>query len=102
MLNKPPEYWFTMLGMALYVATRDAERQPIWTRTGKTLISAALALGLSGDFAPLLRDSEALAAVAIMAFGMIVLDLATALIKDRTFIKELIRQRLGGGGNGQS
>jgi hypothetical protein len=32
---------------------------------------------------------------------MIVLDVATALIQDRSFIKDLIRQRLGGPPDGQ-
>jgi len=102
LLNKPPEYWFVLLGMILYVATRDAERQPILKRTGKTLASAALALGLSQDLAARFGATETIATVAIMAFGMIVLDVATALIADRAFIKDLIRQRLGGPGDGQS
>jgi uncharacterized membrane protein YoaK (UPF0700 family) len=102
MLNKPIEYWFVLIGMILYVATRDAERQPILKRTGKTLASAALAVGLSPDIAAWVNASETIATVGIMAFGMIVLDVGTAIVSDRNFIKELVRNRLGGPGDGKS
>lgn len=100
MISKPPEYWFVLAGMVIYVATRDAERQPILIRSGKTLASALLAVGLSADLAAVLGTSDAIATVIIMAVGLIVLDVGVALVKDRAFIKELIRARLGGG-NGQ-
>jgi hypothetical protein len=32
-----------------------------------------------------------------MAFGMLALDVTTALIGDRQFVKELIAKRFGGG-----
>jgi hypothetical protein len=103
LLNKPIEYWFVLLGMILYVATRDAERQPILKRTGKTLASAALALGLSPDLATRFGTTETIVTVAVMAIGLIVLDVAVALVNDRAFIKDLIRTRLGGGSeNGPS
>lgn len=102
MLNKPPEYWFVLLGMVLYVATRDAEKQPVAKRTLKTLASAALAVGLSADASRWFGVSENIATVGIMAFGMIVLDVGTALISDRAFIKDLIRQKVGGPSDGQS
>lgn len=101
MLNKPLEYWLVVLGMTLYVATRDAEKQPIWKRTGKTLASAALGVGLSPDAGAWFGVSDSIAAVGIMAFGMIVLDVGTALIQDRTFIKEMIAKRLGGPTDGK-
>lgn len=101
MLTKPPEYWFVLLGMVIYVATRDAERQPVAKRTAKTMASAALAVGLSGDVSRWLGIAESLATVGIMAFGMILLDVGTAIVSDRQFIKDLIRQKVGGPTNGQ-
>lgn len=101
MLNKPLEYWAVLVGMTLYAATRDAEREALWRRTLKVGASALLAIGLSPELAPYVRGSETLATVAIMAFGMLILDVVVALLNDRTFIKELIRNRLGGPGNGQ-
>lgn len=95
-MNKPLEYWAVLLGMVLYAATRDAEKQPLVKRIVKTLASALLTLGLTPSFAPFVQQSEMVAAVIIMAFGMIILDVATAIVSDREFIKELVRNRIGG------
>lgn len=100
MLNKPLEYWAVLIGMVLYVAARHAEGEAFWRRLVKTAASALLAVGMSHEVAPYLRGSEALATVAIMAFGLLVLDIGTALVQDRAFIKDLIRKRLGGPDNG--
>lgn len=100
MLNKPLEYWAVLVGMVLYAAARDAEREPLVKRVVKTIASAFLAVGLSPSLAPYLRNSEAWATVAIMAVGLIVLDVGTAIVSDRQFIKDLIKARFGGeGGN---
>jgi uncharacterized membrane protein YoaK (UPF0700 family) len=100
-MNKPIEFWAVLLGMVIYVASRDAEREPVAKRVAKTLASALLTIGLSPTIAPWVRGSELLAAVAVMAFSMIVLDVATALLGDRDFIKSIIAKRLGGGEDGK-
>jgi hypothetical protein len=97
MFNKPYEYWAVLLGMVLYAATRDADREPLLKRLVKVAASGLLAFGLTPSIAPLLQGSETAAAVAVMAFGIIILDVGTALISDRKFIKELIQARLGVG-----
>ncbi len=97
MLQKPFEYWAVLAGMVLYAATRDAERESLWRRTVKVVASAFLTVGLTPNVAPYLQGSETMAAVCVMAFGLLALDVATALIGDRAFIKSLIRSRLGGG-----
>jgi len=97
MLQKPLEYWAVLIGMVLYAASRDAEREALIKRVVKTLASAFLAVGLTPSLAPYLRGSETAATVAVMAFGLLALDVATAIIGDRAFIKDLIRARLGGG-----
>lgn len=99
MLNKPLEYWAVLIGMVLYAASRDAEKEALWRRVVKTIASAFLAVGLSPALAPYLRGSETVATVAVMAFGMMALDVATALIGDRKFVQDLIKSRLGGGPN---
>lgn len=95
MMQKPLEYWAVLVGMVLWAAARDAEREAIWRRLVKTSASGFLAFGLTPTVAPYLRGSETAAAVAIMAFGLAALDLMTALLADRAFIKDLIRARLG-------
>lgn len=98
MLNKPLEYWAVLIGMVLYAASRDAEKEPLIKRVVKVAASAFLAVGLSPSLAPYLRGSETAAAVAIMAFGLLILDVGTAIIGDRKFIQDLIKSRVGGGG----
>ena len=86
-----------LLGMVLYVATRDAEKEPIIKRLAKTGASAFLAVGLSPEVAPQwFLGSENLATVVIMTVGLLALDIATALFRDREFIKDMIRRRMGG------
>ena len=100
MFNKPLEYWAVLIGMVLYAATRDSEKDPLIKRTVKVAASAFLAVGLTPTLAPFLRGSETAAAVAVMAFGLLALDIGTALISDRQFIQDLIKSKLGGGSNG--
>lgn len=97
MFGKPLEYWAVLVGMVFYVMSRDAEREPLVRRAVKTTASAFLAYGLSPTLAPTTRGSEVLAALAIMAFVLVLLDTLTALVSDREFVKEMVRRRLGGG-----
>ncbi len=95
MFEKPLEYWAALAGMVLYTASRDAENEIILRRVAKIFASALLTIGTSPTFAAYLKISEILAAVLIMAVGLIALDVLTAIISDREFIKDLVRQRLG-------
>ena len=100
MFGKGLEYWAVLVGMSLYVATRDAEKEALKTRLAKTAASAFLAYGMSDDFAGYVSNNETFAAVIIMGFGLFALDLGTALLMDREFIKDLIKSKLGkGNGN---
>ncbi|KPD11550.1 hypothetical protein [Phaeobacter sp. 11ANDIMAR09] len=97
MLGKSLEYWAVVIGMVFYVMSRDAEREPLARRAVKTVASAFLSYGLSPTLAPLTRGSEVLAALAIMAFALVLLDTITALFADREFVKDMVRRRVGGG-----
>lgn len=99
MLNKPLEYWAVLIGMVLYAASRDAEKEALARRVVKTGASAFLAFGLSPSLAPYMRGSEMVATVAVMAFGLLALDVGTAIIGDRKFIQDIIKSRFGGGNN---
>ncbi|KQI66972.1 hypothetical protein AN189_18125 [Loktanella sp. 3ANDIMAR09] len=96
MLNKPVEFWLIVAGMLIYVATRAAENDPIMMRAAKAATAGLLGVGGSHEVAPFVRGSEVIAAVLIMAFAQLVLDVATAIMSDREFIKSLVRKRLGG------
>ena len=95
MFGKPWEFWTVIAGMAVYVATRDAETESLSKRVSKTVASGLLTFGLAPELAPFTQNNEIAAAVIIMAFGLIALDLMTAVLMDRDFIKEVIRKKLG-------
>ena len=97
MFGKSLEYWAVIIGMILYVMSRDAEREPVARRAVKTVASAFLSYGLSPTLAPIARGSEVLPALAIMAFALVLLDTITALFADREFVKDLVRRRTGKG-----
>lgn len=95
MFGKTWEFWAVIVGMSVYVATRDAETESVSKRTSKTIASALLSFGLAPELAPYVSNNEIAAAVLLMAFGLIALDLLTAILMDREFIKEIIRKKLG-------
>lgn len=97
MFGKSLEYWAVIIGMIFYVMSRDAEREPVSRRAVKTVASAFLSYGLSPTLAPWAQGSEVLAALAIMAFALVLLDTITALFADREFVKDLMRRRFGRG-----
>jgi len=97
LFGKSLEYWAVIIGMILYVMSRDAEREPVARRAVKTVASAFLSYGLSPTLAPIARGSEVLAALAIMAFALVLLDTITALFADREFVKDLVRRHIGKG-----
>lgn len=96
MFGKTWEFWAVLIGMAVYVATRDAETESLSKRASKTVASALLSFGLAPELASYTQGNEIAAAVLIMAFGLIALDLMTAVLMDRDFIKEIIKKKLGG------
>jgi len=100
MFGREWEFWAVVLGMSLYVSSRDAEKEPLIRRIGKTAASAFLAYGLADGVAPYVGDSPTFAAVVVMGFGLILLDLGTALLMDRALIKDLIRRKIGGKNDG--
>jgi len=95
--DKGLEYWAVIVGMSIYVVTRDTDKDALKKRLGKTVTSAFLAYGLSDDLAGFVGDNETFAALIIMAFGLFVMDLVIALLLDREFIKEMIRNKMGKG-----
>lgn len=96
-IEKPLEFWAVIVGMSVWIFTSTSRDETLFKRIAKTVASGVLAFGLATDVANYLSVQEGFAAVAIMAFGLISLDTATALISDRQFIKDLLARRFGGG-----
>lgn len=100
MLGKPIEFWIAVIGAMLYVAERHHTRR-LLSRIILVGSSAGLGVGLAPDVAAWSGWSETIVAVVLIVFGYLLLDLGTALIADREFMKSIIRNRLGGGGGGR-
>ena len=96
MWNKPIEYWIALVALVIYVASRNAENDPILKRVTKTVVSAGLTLALSPDIATRLHADETWAAVIIMAIGFVVLDVFTSTVGSRSFIRSVIKGRFKG------
>ncbi|MBE2275785.1 MAG: hypothetical protein IAE87_05750 [Rhodobacteraceae bacterium] len=95
MLGKPLEYWLALAGATIWIAARDAESEALGRRVAKIVASAALTVGLSPSVADYFNVSEIWVVVAIMAFGLVILDMLTALIHDQPLIRDLMRAWLG-------
>lgn len=98
--GKPFEYWAALLGTILYVAARDAEREPMARRMAKVAASALLSFGLTPTVSPYLWGSDVLAAIAVMAFGQMVLDIGMAVLMDKKLsdaLKKRVRDQVSGG-----
>lgn len=96
MLDKTWEYWAVFLGMVIYLMTRDRETETIIFRISKTIASALISVGTSDAVADYFSVSDTIATVFIMAFGLIALDVLTGVARDREFIKDILKNRLGG------
>ena len=90
MLDKPWSFWTIVSGMAVWVFM-STPTESLAKRIGKTFVSGALGVGGSTDVANFFSISEGPAAVGIMAFGLIALD----IISDRKFLSDLIKGRFG-------
>jgi hypothetical protein len=96
MMERPIEYWTALVGMCLYVFTKKDADANLIIRSVKTSASALIAFSMTDDVSSRLHVTASAAAVIVMAFGLIGLDIATSLIADRRFIRDIIRQYTGG------
>ena len=88
--DKPVSFWTILAAMSVWVFM-STPAESLAKRIGKTFVSGALGYGLSMDVANHLSISEGQAAVGIMAFGLIVLD----IVSDRKLLTDIIRRRVG-------
>jgi len=96
MVDKPWQFWAALVATVVFAAIQASETGSFLMRSLKAGGSGLLAASLAGDFAHLTFGSENLALVLIGAFGFAVLEVFTAIIADQTFIKEIIRSKIGG------
>lgn len=92
MLDRSVEFWVALCAAALYVFMNSKEKA-IHYRIVMVASSAGFGFSLAKDASNWLGIGETLAGVIITVFGYLIVDLVTALISDRQFIKDVIRAR---------
>ncbi|KHQ50272.1 hypothetical protein [Mameliella alba] len=98
--DKGSDYWAAWLGVAIYMALRNADRAPILRRILKLGSSTLLGASLSEPVAAIAGVHETLVMVFLVVGAHLVLDLVMALLSDRALIADIVRGRMGGGRNG--
>ena len=93
MVEKTSEFWVALVSAALYVYLNSKEKV-IAYRLIMVASSAGFGFSLSGDAATFLGIGKSFAGVLIIVFSYLAIDLVTALISDRAFIKDIIKNRL--------
>lgn len=93
MIERTLEFWVALVAAALYVYLNSKEKV-IAYRLIMVASSAGFGFSLSGEAAEFLGIGTTFAGVLIIVFGYLAIDLVTALISDRGFIKDIIKSRL--------
>lgn len=86
------EFWVALLAAALYVFLNSKEKA-VHYRILMVASSAGFGFSLAADFSDWLGIGETLSGVIITVFGYLFVDLATALLADRPFIKDFLKSR---------
>ena len=94
-LSKPVEFYVAIVAAAIYVYDSNSER-PLKSRFLITISSAMFGFSLGPTLADYVGFPEIIAAFLVTAIGFLILEIGTALIKDREYVKEIIKRRLGG------
>ena len=92
--GKPWEYWLAVAAAALYVSDRHRE-PPLRGRVLMVAGSSGLGVSLSADVAAWGGWPETVVAVLLIAVGYLVLDMGTAILQDRSLIRDILRRRFG-------
>lgn len=92
MLERTTEFWVALIAAAAYVFLNSKEKA-IHYRILMVASSAGFGFSLAKDASAWLGIGETLAGVVIIVFGYLVIDLVTALISDRAFVKEILKSR---------
>ena len=92
-MDRSTEFWVALVAAAVYVFQNSKEK-PLATRSLMVASSAGFGFSLAPDAAKVLGIGETFAGVVIIVFGYVLIDLVTALISDRAFIKDMIARRL--------
>lgn len=94
MFNKPYEYWFAVIGGALYVYLKHKD-QPVVHRLLMVVVSTFVGLSISPDVGRWAGTSEMFTTLICITVGYLVLDFASALFSDTSYLKDLLKGKIG-------
>tara|TARA_Y100000310_G_scaffold211266_1_gene212037 strand:- start:16062 stop:16346 length:285 start_codon:yes stop_codon:yes gene_type:complete len=92
MVERTTEFWVALVAAAAYVFLNSREKA-IHYRIVMVASSAGFGFSLAKDVSDWLGIGETFAGVVIIVFGYMLIDLVTALVSDRAFVKEVIKSR---------
>lgn len=91
---RPLEFYIAIIAAALFVYESNKDK-PFLSRFLVTISSAGFGFSLAPEVADYVGGPLTLTGLLITALGFLTLEIASALISDRQFVKDLIVKRLG-------
>lgn len=92
MIERTTEFWVALAAAAIYVFLNSKEKA-VHYRILMVASSAGFGFSLAKDISLSLGIGEALSAVVMTVFSYVIIDVLTALISDRAFVKGIIKGR---------
>lgn len=94
MIGKPTEFWFSVIGGALYVYLKHKD-QPLVHRILMVVLSTFVGLSIAEDVGRWAGTSEMFTTLICITVGYLVLDFASALFSDTAYLKSLLKGKIG-------
>ena len=94
--EKPQEIWYAIGGTAIYLLIREGGYRSLAHRLAQIVASILLTISLYEVVASYTNLPEVPVVIAIMTFGILILDAITTLLNDKAMFKEILLSRLKG------
>jgi len=91
------EFYIALIAAALFVYETNKEKT-FRSRFLITLTSAGLGFSVAPELSHWVGGSLVITGILVTALGFLALEVASAIVSDRNFIKELVKNRFGGKG----
>lgn len=88
------EFIIALIAASIFVFESNKEKTLV-TRFTVTIVSAAMGFSLAPDLSVYVGGSLVITGLLVTAFGFLFLEMASALLSDIPFIKEVIKKRFG-------
>lgn len=93
--DRPPEFWAGLIAATMFVFNKSEGRR-LMKRTTEAGVSGGIGYAAAPWVAERAGGSETIAVIVVTSVGYLLLEVITSIVADRAFIKDLIKQRLGG------